>query len=153
MIKIYQVLSTLKYGDTIHKVGTFIESASAEYEALAKDKVLRVIEGAESIEHAAEIVAGELAEKSAADASTSAKAPEDTWAPKKPEAAAPEAPKAPETAPAGDNASGADVQTANGNKPADGAPADQQTGAPAAPAGENKAAAPNLDGGLDGDNL
>lgn len=137
MNKFYQVLSQLKFGDTVHKVGAFIEGAEHEYGPLVKDKVLRMIEGAKSAAHAAEIVAQEVADSAQKEQETAAKAPQDTWGPQSDNKPAP----VPETAPVG-------AGEASGG--------DQQSGAPEAPvpAKEVPPSIPsNLDAGLNGDNL
>lgn len=77
MNKFYQVLSNLKWDDTFHKAGSIIDGLESELEYLVKDKVLRHVDGATSIDHAHEIIATEAEEKGAAQAAI--KPPENTW--------------------------------------------------------------------------
>ena len=123
MNKIYQVLSNLKFGETLHKAGDIFEGEVAHYEYLVADKVLRVVEGAKSVAHAMEIIA---AEKAAIPTPEEAAviAPKDTWGAQPDKQ--PEAPKAPE----------ADATVIGDGKQ------------PTTPPEEVKNAAPSLDGGL-----
>lgn len=136
MNKIYQVLSNLKFGDTIHKAGSIIEAKAEEYGYLVKDKVLREIEGAESVAHGVEIIAQEAEDKGVQEAEK-AVAPANTWGPQP------------------DKASEAPQEQAKTEEtivpPVPDEALNTQTGAPAVPTPPASApvtGAPNLDAGL-----
>ena len=82
-MSIFHTLSNLNYGGTLHKAGDIFEGKIEEYESLVTDKVLRVIEEAETLEQAAKIVAKETAEKIAEAELAEEQKPENTWGPKK----------------------------------------------------------------------
>ena len=78
-MSIFQTISNLNFGGTLHNAGSFFEGELEQYEALVKDGVLRVIEGAESVEHAIKLAEEEIA---SAPTPEEVKAPENTWGPK-----------------------------------------------------------------------
>jgi hypothetical protein len=88
MDKFFLVLSNLKHNGELYEAGSVIEGDLEAFGEFITAGVLRVVEGAESLEQAAE-----LATKQVADALEKAKAaeaakPKDTWAPSEPEAPA-----------------------------------------------------------------
>ena len=88
---IFYVLSNIRHNSTTYAQGTFIEGVLAEFGELVKDGALRIVEGATSVEHAAEIVASESAEAAKAIQAAQAKAAsENTWGPKEAPVTAPE---------------------------------------------------------------
>ena len=74
---IFHTLSNLKFGDTIHKVGDFFEAEIAKYGYLAEQKILRIVNGAKTIEEAESIIAEE--KKQQVDAEKQESAPVNTW--------------------------------------------------------------------------
>ena len=78
---IFQVLSNLNHSGTRYTKGQIFEGNLAEFGNLVTDGVLRVVNGAESIEEAKEIVAKE-GETAVAESTTPEKEPENTWGPK-----------------------------------------------------------------------
>lgn len=107
MNKIYLVLSNLKHDGEAFTAGSLFEGAEASFAALVQAGVLRVIEGADSLEAAAEIVKKEVASGVAKAAAVAATKPKDTWAASKPEEKAPEA-QTTETSTDGQQAGGTD---------------------------------------------
>lgn len=88
--QILQVLSNLKHnGDTL-RAGSFIEAELGEFGSLISDGVLKVIEGANTPEEAAEIVSQEQASRIEAGEAEEKVAPQDTWAPTKEPVVAPD---------------------------------------------------------------
>lgn len=81
MNKIFLALSNIKFNSEAIKAGDVFEGDTETFEGLVKDGVVRIVEGAENLEQAADIVRKEVAEKSAAAATAVANAPKDTWAP------------------------------------------------------------------------
>lgn len=81
MNKIYLALSNIKFDNEAIKGGDVFEGAAETFDGLVKDGIVRVVEGAESLEQAAEIVRSEVSQKSSAAAAAVANAPKDTWAP------------------------------------------------------------------------
>lgn len=76
---ILYVLSNLKHNATQYTQGSFITGALSEFEALVKDGVLRVVEGATSEEEAAKIIADET--EAAKEKGAAVVSPKNTWGP------------------------------------------------------------------------
>lgn len=93
-MSIFQILSNVKHNGDNLTAGNFFEGELAEFAHLVKDGVLRIMEGAKNLEHAAEIAQkeSEVAQQAAAEAEQTQ--PQNTWESKKPEAT----PSADETA-------------------------------------------------------
>lgn len=77
----YLVLSNLNHNGETKKAGTIFEGESGQFTNLVSDGVLRVVEGASSLSHAAEIVAAEAVKPEAEPVEEAAK-PQDTWGPR-----------------------------------------------------------------------
>lgn len=124
----FLVLSNLKHDGGLFEKGSILEAAEGAFEGLVKSGILRLVEGAKSIEHAAELAAAEVT-AAAAKAGAVAK-PKDTWAasPEKPVAVAAEVA---ETAPAA---------TEDAQKPAEEAQAAETTEAEKPVVGEGDVA-------------
>ena len=90
---IFQVLSNLNHNGHLYIKGAFFEAEESEFKALVTDGVLRVMEGANSMAHAVEIAADEVAQAAKIAEESALAQPENTWGPK------PELPPAPEAAP------------------------------------------------------
>ena len=82
MNKIYKVLSNLNHNGTSHAKGEYIDGEFAGSEALVLDGVLKLIEGATTIEEAKEIEAEASEQEAPAEEEV---APQDTWGPTKDE--------------------------------------------------------------------
>jgi hypothetical protein len=103
-----KVLSNLNLGGTLHQAGTIIEDDVSAFLNLIEEKVLEVIEGAESLEDAKAIDAEKQAQVAKAEAEAEGQEPENTWGAKPDEDVTPpaeevapvEAPGAEVTAPA-----------------------------------------------------
>lgn len=75
-MSIILVVSNLKHDGTDYKKGQFIDSEPSVFQGLINEGVLRVIDGAETVKEAEEILAEEVA---AAGDEEVAAAPKDTW--------------------------------------------------------------------------
>lgn len=78
---IFQVRSNLNHNGEPKKAGSFFEGALESFTHLVKDGVLCVIEGATSLEHAAQIVADEVAKAAEKATDDVAVEPQNTWGP------------------------------------------------------------------------
>lgn len=81
--KILQVMSDLKLNDVIHKTGDFIEAGVDELADLVDIGVLKVIDGAKSIDEAAQKVKEEADAKIEAEEQKADDVNENTWGAKK----------------------------------------------------------------------
>lgn len=91
-MSIFHVVSNLNHNGTIHKKGSFFEGEVSEFESVISIGVLKVVEGAKDLEHAAKIIAEEATKQEVASAEV--KEPQNTWGPKPDPIVAPvEAPK------------------------------------------------------------
>ena len=101
MNKIFLVLRNLKHNGEELAKGSLFEGTLEGFQQLVDMGVLRVVEGAETLEQAAEIVKGEVDAAVQKAEATAAVAPKDVWAPQpaKEEVAATDAAHTQETAP------------------------------------------------------
>lgn len=81
MNTIFLALGNLKHDGNVIKAGEVFEGELTTFQHLVTDGVLRVVEGATSLEHAAEIIQGEVAAGAAKAESEKAAAPANTWGP------------------------------------------------------------------------
>lgn len=120
MNKILHVTSNLKLGTDLHTKGSVIELDEATLESitnLVEDGTLRVVDGAENLEQAADIVAAEEAKKRAEEIEAGIKAETpNTWGPTKEPVVAPEAENEAETA---ETAKGGETAEATPKTPTD----------------------------------
>ena len=77
--KFYKVLSALKHDGDLLAKGTFVASELPAFEDLAKQGILKLIEGAENLDHAMELD-GEDTDETAEEVK-----PKNTWGPTEPE--------------------------------------------------------------------
>jgi hypothetical protein len=77
--KFYKVLSALKHDGDLLQVGTYVMSELTAFEDLAKQGILKLIEGAESMEHAMELDGAKQATE------VEEVKPKNTWGPTDPE--------------------------------------------------------------------
>jgi hypothetical protein len=122
---IFLVKSNLKHDGEVFATGSFMEGDQGRFQSLVNDKVLEVVEGAETFDEAKAIVEKKNAEKVAEEQAAEDNKPQDTWAPTKEEDTTGEEDKTPEDAkhPAkeGEDNTGADADAGNTDaKPYDG---------------------------------
>lgn len=84
------ILRNVKHDGDMIGAGTLIEAAEGAFLTLIEAAAARVVEGATSLEHAAEIVKEQVASGEAVALAAKAAAPKDTWAPTAPAAPAAE---------------------------------------------------------------
>lgn len=81
MDKIFLVLSNLKHDGEVLEKGSVFQGAIETFQSLVDAGVVKVVEGAETLEQAAEMVKKEVDEVAAKAQAAVAAAPKDTWAP------------------------------------------------------------------------
>lgn len=82
---IFLVKSNLKHDGEVFATGSFMEGDQGRFQSLVNDKVLEVVEGAETFDEAKAIVEKKNAEKVAEEQAAEDNKPQDTWAPTKEE--------------------------------------------------------------------
>ena len=79
MSTFYKVLSTVKHDGETTTAGRFIEGEAARFGHLVKAGILKVIKGAENLQHAMEIDAAEMAAGGSASGGTAQPTQKNTW--------------------------------------------------------------------------
>lgn len=77
-MSIFQALSNLNHDGNVYIKGSVFEAEGVQFEQLVKEKVLKIVEGARDLAHAAEIVASQI-EAEIAATEQAEKKPENTW--------------------------------------------------------------------------
>lgn len=116
-MSIFHVLSNLKHNGQVFEKGTLFAGEENQHQDLVKIGVLAVIDGAETVEEAKEIIGVNAEQAKAPEAEAPKTTPQDTWG-AQPDTV-PEAPKEPVAPISPESGSNEQVEAPTGQKEAD----------------------------------